>query len=193
MMDKQKIMLIVLVVAVVAGGAGYLLGTSFSGSADRAKLEQVKKMFPTMPDSNSLLGEVKSVSGNVITLKALFRSPFDESPEVKQATVTSNTKIVKKESKSADVLKQEQIDFTKKLSAWKPSSVEAMPILPLPYTEKAIAISDLKVGDQISIEATTKIGMSAKFEAKKIIVQMGSLLPNPASVVVPASNPVPVQ
>lgn len=194
-MNKQKIVGMMIGVIVLAGGIGYMVGRgggvpSLGGlsTSDQAKLEAAKKMFPPMPDSNFVFGQVKSVSGKVITLSTPTNNPFDESPTERQVTVTSATKIVKNEFKSPETMQKEQEAYTKKMSSWKPgSTTEAPPTPPMPFVEKQVSISDIKVGDQINVEAANKIRFVEKFDATKISIQF-SAAPAPA----PAPVPVPV-
>jgi len=201
-MDKQKIVGMMIGVIVLAGGIGYMIGISSksgvlgsSDSALQAKLDEVKKMFPVMPDSNFVYGQVKSVSGNVITLNTPKTNPFDESPTVRQVTVTSATKIIRNENKSPATVQAEQKAYMDKMSTWKPGSTGTLPIPPTPFTEKNISISDIKVGDQLNVEAATKIRMLEKFTAVKINVQMSASAPAPialpAATVPPAATVVP--
>ena len=202
-MNKQQIIGIIIVVALVAGGAGYMMGRGGGvpalgglSSSDQAKFDAAKKMFPPPPDSNFIYGQAKSVSGNVITLNTPISNPFDESPTVRQVTVTSSTKIVKNENKSVATMQQEQQAYQKKISSWKPSSTDTPPTLPMPFTEKEISISDIKAGDQLSIEAVTQIRMLEKFDATKITVQMSAsaFVPGlPTVAVPPPTLPTPVK
>jgi len=192
-MNKQIFAGIIIVVVIAAGVIGYMIGTSSIGgvlggdASLRAKLEEVKKMFPTMPDSNFISGQVKSVSGNVIILNTPTSNPFDESPVIREITVTSATKIVKNENKSPETIQKEQEAYQKKMASFKPGSTDTLATPPMPFIEKEISVSDIKEGDQINVEAETQIRMVEKFEAVKITVQFSPIAP--AS---PASAPVTV-
>ena len=190
-MSKQVIAGVVIVVAIVAGVIGYMIGASVSGgalvggdAALRAKLEEVKKMFPPLPDSNFVFGQVKSVSGSVITLSTPTTNPFDESPKVREVTVTGSTKIVKNENKSPETMQKELEAYQKKMSAWKPGSTDTPPAPPEPFVEQEISLSDIKADDQISVEANSPIRMVEKFEAVKITLQMTAATA-PAPIVAP--------
>lgn len=198
--DKKKMVSMLVVVALVAGFVGYMLGSGSKGgslglggglsTSDKEKLEEVKKMFPQMPDSNYISGQVKSVSGKTITLNTPKSNPFDEAPTVRQVSVTSKTKIVRNENRSPEVVQKEQEAYQKKMASWKPGSSETPPTPPMYSVEKEISISDIKANDQISIEAATQVRMLEKFEAVKIIVQMSAALPPPPAST-PLSTPTP--
>ena len=197
-MNKEQVSAVVIVVALVAGYVGYMVGVSSKGgvsnsnsdSALQAKLDEVKKMFPPMPDSNFVYGQVKSVNGNVITLSTPPSNPFDESPATRQITVDSSTKIVKNENKSSEIIQGEQEAYQKKMSAWKPGSTDTPPTPPMPFIEKKVSVSEIKEGDQLSVEAATKIRMQEKFTAIKIVVQT-SMAPIPPSTATANSTPPP--
>lgn len=194
-MDKKVFIGTVVVVAVVAGLGGYLSAGRISvpgvaGGCDKlqAKLDEVKKILPVPPDTNFVSGQVEAVNGNVITLKTQNVNPFDESPRVRQVTVTDATKIIKNESKQPDVFQKEQEAYQKKMSAWKPGSADTLPVPPVSYTEKEISLSDIKPGDQLNVEAANKVGMVANFEAMKVT----QLYSAPAGVRAPAASPASV-
>lgn len=192
-MDKQLITLII-VVAIVAGSIGYVLGTSTTGggiigigdSSLEAKLDEVKKMFPPTPDSNTVYGQVKSVEGEFIVLDTPPSNPFDESPKARQVTVTDATKIVRMENKDMETIQKEQEDFQKKISSWKPDTADSPPTPPVPFIEKEISLSDIKVGDQLNVEASTLIRMKAEFTATKILVQTMASISAPT----PTTSPI---
>jgi hypothetical protein len=108
-------------------------------------------------------------------------------------TVTSATKIIRNENKSPATVQAEQKAYMDKMSTWKPGSTGTLPIPPTPFTEKNISISDIKVGDQLNVEAATPIRMLEKFTAVKINVQMSYAavpppIAPPAATVPPAAR-----
>ncbi|MFH0891021.1 MAG: hypothetical protein V1856_03240 [Candidatus Liptonbacteria bacterium] len=187
-MEKQVFIGILILIAAAAGILGYV--TADSGgpqgadcSALQAKLEEVKKMFPPLPDSSFISGKVESVSGNTITLNTPKGNPFDEAPALRQVAVTADTKIVKNEPKPIEVFQREQEAYQRKLSALKTDPSQPMPIPPSQSTEKDVPLSDIKQGDQLNVEAATPIRLAEKFEATKIYIQFSA---------VPVSAPAPV-
>lgn len=187
-MDSKKFLWTIVVVAILAGGVGYAFGSTGGGvlGGDWAKLEEVKKMFPQMPDTNLISGQVKAVGDDTLTLSTPRTNPFDESPVSRQVVVTEDTKIIKNVNKSAAEMKKEQEAYQKKMSEWKPGGTSTPPTPPMPFVEETISLSDIKENDQISVEAATQIRMSEKFEAVKIMVQMST-----PSAMAPVSVPVP--
>lgn len=180
----------------IIGFVGYILGARFGSKTTiiggdatlQAKLEEVKKLFPAIPDSSFVEGKVKSVNGNEVTLDTPGRHPFDESPTTRKIQITSSTKIVKNEIKSSEVYKNDIDAYNKKLSTWKPGSSSLPPTPPTNFTEKEISVSEIKEGMEVSVEADSLIRMVESFEATKIVVQVSTAVAPDASVppVVPA-------
>jgi hypothetical protein len=180
-----------IVIAMIIGGAAGYAGASYQYSAElanySAQIEKAKsafeRVFPVQPTMLSVGGMIKNISGNTITLQASPSiNPFDDLPAVRTVTVTSATKLVKNEQKDPKVLQQEFADFQKAMQRSVPgpgSSVPAtLPPTPLkPFNETDIKISDLKTGDNISVEAASDIKTAASFEAVKIVLISTSSVP----------------
>ena len=156
-----------------------------------AQIENAKKFFPTVNDMRSLSGTVKKISGNIITLEsAPSPNPFEEIPATRQITVTSNTKILKTEPKSAEQFDKEIAELKKSMSQQSDSQAAAI-IAPTPFIEKELKVTDLKVGDMISVTASENIKTLAKFDAVQITMQ-GAAVPMPTGSSVPSSSPAPI-
>src|SRR3989344_3241600 len=99
-MGKQQFTGIIIVVALVAGGLGYIMGSN--GGALSGNMAPGENVFPSMPDSDTISGQVKQVDGTVITLDTPSPAgdPRDKFPQVRQITVTPATQIIKNEAKS---------------------------------------------------------------------------------------------
>jgi hypothetical protein len=154
--DKTKLILgvtaLVVLVAVcfVSYQVGYRSGASGT-AAIQAKLDEVKKFFPPLPEDSKLLsGYVESVSGDVITVKTTASDPFNGSSTFREVVVASTTKIIQSEP--------------------KPSR---------PNTEKEISVSDIKTGVPISVEAASSIKNAARFDAVKITIYPNPAVPPP--------------
>lgn len=179
-MNKQQITRIIIVVALVAGVLGYVIGAGSSGRMSFLGGFGAGNL-PSMPDSNSISGGVKSIQGNIITLSTPSGNPRDEAPKERQVTVTSATEITKLENKSAETIKKEQEDYGKKMASWKPGS-GVPPVQPSLSVEKKISVSDIKAGDLVNVLAAILIRLEEKFEATKITVvsSAAALPPAPA-------------
>ncbi len=193
-MNKNNITLIVVASLVIGGLIGYG-GAAYQYSA---QLGKVKALFPSQQATTSIGGTIKSISGNVITIEtSKSANPFEDAPTVREVTVTSATSIVKRESKDPKIFQQEMEAYQKVIqkavtvpvatTSTPPTAVQA----PLPFSETAIAISDLKAGDTITIEASQNIGTAASFEATKI-TRISEAVPAGTAPVVntpPPANP----
>jgi len=154
----------------VGGTIGYVS----AGYQYAAKLAKIQSAFPSPAIMTSVVGTIQGVSGNTITLKSSSMDPFENIPTVRTITVTNATKIVKNESKDMKVFAQEMDVYQK--SVLKPVSASAstspaaagMITPPLPFTEATVSISDLKVGDMITVDAGKDVKTQASFEAVKI-------------------------
>jgi hypothetical protein len=179
----QKIFVLALIVLSFA--LGYLLG--LGGSAQvlvdkyeseiatlQSQIERAKKFFPSSPEIRVLSGAIQEIKNNTIFLKSgASLNPFEELPEVREVIVTENTKIIRQKPKDSELLQKETADYQKAFEkAQKESSATTIfPTPPMPFTEEEIKIADLKVGDQITVEANENIKTKTSFEASRIIVQ----------------------
>lgn len=176
-MNKSIIAGVTVVALIVGGVVGYL----GAGSQYSAQLDKAKKAFPTLPATQTIFGTIKSISGNVITLQTQSAvNPFENIPEVRTVTVTSATKIVKNERKDLNVLQQEMADYQKALKSTSRTvpvagsttpAIANMTIPPMPFTQTEIKLSDLKVGDMVSVDADKDIKTEASFEVVKIVIE----------------------
>ena len=198
---KQKILNVVgAILIVVAAIGGFYLGQEVSqkkayekGYAESWKRagEEVKKtgMFMEMPEVFFLLGKITEIKKSTVEIKAnpVTMNPFEEQgPEKRIITVTEKTKIVSTEEKTPEEMSKEQKEYEKKMKEWEAKQVKItpeappeemmeipmMPMMPEPFKEVELKIGDLKVGDEISVEAKENIKMKQSFEAATIRVSM---------------------
>ena len=174
-MKKTSAILLAIGALVVGVAGGYFWGyaggvvalpTSHAPTNNTA----VNTLTPSTPTSTlSLSGRVKSINGSVITMDANSLTPgsplaaggFSVSRAV---TVTSDTKIIKEVPTDPAVFQQEMQAYAKRASS---ASTSTAP-LPSPPTETSISLSDIKVGDVISVTASSNIMSAASFTATAI-------------------------
>ncbi|MFA6407079.1 MAG: hypothetical protein WCV80_00035 [Candidatus Paceibacterota bacterium] len=207
---EQKSLTTVAVVGLITLVIGYLVGMSQGVSKGEStikasyasKIEEVKKLFPSTPEIYSVFGMVKSLDGKVITVETqVFGNPFEEIPKVREITVGTDTKITKNEQISAEeykklieeyqvAMKKFQKDQQTSMALGRPAPlpVGGYPMLPSMTKEVIISVSDIKVGDSITVRADKNIKTEAKFEASSVSVSLAS----PTSGVTPAAVPPPV-
>lgn len=167
-MNKQLI-----IGVLIAGLVGYFLGASFGLGGSNKGLNNMTgdTPLPTMPDSNFISGQVKSIEDNILFVHTPRVNSSDQMPEERQVTVGISTKLIKMERKTEEVIQKELQEYQKKIAEMKPGSTEPLPGLPVIYFEKEISLDDIKPGDFLSIEAESGIRMLEKFSATKITVQ----------------------
>lgn len=192
-MMEQKSSVVVAVIALVVGAVGgFALGRGAVGSSSdvvklRMQVEEAKKLFPALPgDIRSISGTVKEVKGGVITMETFSASPFDETPRMRNVSVSGDTKITRNEQRDPAAYQRELDAFQKAIQSVKPGS--APPTPPNPFREVAVKIEDLKQGDQISVTADENIRDKESFTANTISVFS---IAGPAGIPGGAIPPVP--
>jgi len=208
-MSKSTSTLIVLAIALVIG---FFLGFSFNGNNQSTEpneellrqLEKAKAFFPTISEMYSVFGTVKEIKGNTITIETIESpNPFEDIPLIREIIVTQNTEIIKQENKDPEQYQKEFDEYLIKVD----EQIEILPLDPLlppdpsipqeplippdPFEEKTIGINDIKINDQISVDAGKNIKTLKSFEAVKIMVQASFGLPAPIDVGLPAPAPPP--
>ncbi|MBI5654725.1 hypothetical protein HZC53_03690 [Candidatus Uhrbacteria bacterium] len=131
-----------------------------------AAREKIAPLCPMVNRSgNSLSGTVKSVSGNTLTVE---QKTFDTDETVdgvsniRKVTLSANTPIQLLASKPQDVLSKELADF--KPDPKNPSNP------PSPFTITTIRVSDIKVGDAVTITSNKDLRLMAEFAATMVQV-----------------------
>ncbi len=193
-MNKNNITLIA-VSALVIGG---LVGYGVAAYQYSSQLSRAKSVFPSQEKVTSVGGTIKNISGNVITIETpKSANPFEDTPTVREITVTSATSIVKREPKDPKEFQQEMDAFQKLLQKTVSTSATATtstkPVVaqtpPLPFTEITLALSDLKAGDTITVESNQNIKTATSFEVVKITLTAEAVPAGTAPIV---NTPPPV-
>lgn len=137
--------------------------------AARKKLEESGLVRAEPTEIFTISGTITSINENKITLKAnptVINPLAEQAPEIRTITVTSETKIMKLNPKTPEEITKESEEFRKAMTALKPGATPPTP--PSPYEEDEIEITDLKVGDTVSVTSEANIKMAAEFVAKEI-------------------------
>ncbi len=177
---KQVVISSVIVALIVGLVGGYFWGYARGGMAVTAsyapKIVEVSKLFPPAPTSMlSLSGQVKSINGSVVTLDvgSLTPDPFavENFPEVREVTVANAAKITKMVQKDPAELQQEVEAYTKQ-AVNVSATAGVVPVGPsegpVPFTEKNISLSDIKMGDMVIVTAGSDIMSAPSFTATAI-------------------------
>jgi len=170
-MQNNNLILGIVIALIVGGAIGYAAaGYQYSG-----KLEKAREAFPSQSMMQTVSGTIQSISGNTITIQTSPSiNPFEDLPTMRTVTVTSETKIIKSEPKDPAVFQKEMEAYQKatSVSAPKPGELAPagadLPTPPQPFTETALSLSDLTVGDMVIVDAGKDVKTAASFEAVKI-------------------------
>jgi len=193
-MQKTITILLILIIGIAIGFTGgryysksssqTTTGSKTADSSCEAKLEKVKDMFPTIPETRNISGKIKEIKGKTIILEAINVNPLEDLPTTREITIEDNTKIVKSENKDQTTFQNEMDTYQEKIKAGEKNAIP-----PMPFAEKEITPADLKVGDQISVEASENIKTKEKFEATKVTLQF---MPEIPAAKTPTEIPVSV-
>ena len=186
---------IVIILALAFGfGGGFFAGKMSVSSDLKADLEKAKTFFPEIREIRSLSGKVKKVDGNTLTLEVQqLPNPFDEWPLKREVIAGENTKIIKNEQKDPEEYNKEMEEYGDKIKNYKPGSSPEEKFLmpPIPFKEVELSVSDIKEGDQISVESSENIKTAKRFEAVRITVFGASAFPASAGGAIPPALSTP--
>ena len=180
-----KLGIIGLVFGLVVGGAGgaMLMKASSFEKGRVAGMEEAKEKVvasgrfgsaeaDTSPVLN-LSGEVISVDGNTIMLKAaqVVRNPLEkQAPISRQVRVTEKTEIFKRNVKDSKVFAAEQAAYEKNVRNQEAGSgVIVEP--PVRFTQEKVSLSELTAKTSLVAFAESDITYADSFDAVKIMVQ----------------------
>lgn len=160
----------VLIVALILGGAGgvaYGYQKGFDTAKNLVEKSMLAPMIQTPQDIRSLSGSVTAVNGSTITIRTESSNPFeDQNLLVRTVIVSANTKIIKLSQKDPKVFQAEMDAFAKSPAVAIAGGVPA--ILPDINTHSVAAVSDLKIGERITVTATQNIKTMREFSADEI-------------------------
>jgi hypothetical protein len=188
-MKKTIIALGVVGVLIVGLAGGYFWGYARGGAAITAsyatKIAAVNKLFPTPTSIFSLTGTVQSVNGSVVTISVapLLLNPFADTsfPTTREITIAASTTITQMTQKDPAAYQQEVQAYMKQTATHTTTTTTTALAGPLPYTETNIDVSDIKVGDTVTVGASSNIMSAASFTATTIQDQMQTQVPPPVT------------
>ncbi len=143
-------------------------------NAAEQKLNQAQK--ETIPiEIKGISGTVEKIDGNKLTVKvAQFYPSADSSLNERIVDIDSHTKVFQMVQKNPQEYQKEITDFRKAVQAQienQPQNGSAQPqtvVPPAPFEKKQISLSDIKVGEQISIISDSDIKTAEEFKAVEI-------------------------
>lgn len=157
--------IIFLILLILMLGIGYYLGVLRQQIAEKeafeTKINQLEQTFPPLNDVRALSGTISKISGNAITIEnAQIGSPLEKTPPTRTVIITTQTKIVRQELKDIILVQKEGAEYQKAPAGKAP---------PSPFVEIPITLSDLKIGDQIIVQANENIKAAEQFTATAVI------------------------
>ena len=169
--NKNKNILIFVVIAVLAFGVGYYSGASLEKFKSKDSQETaLKEIFGGILSGNNLSGTIAEISGDkkslTVSVERILGVNLPKDYQKKRVLVNGNTKITLRENKSQEEWNKEFQEFQKKTA-----TPGATP--PYPYTEKEITINDLKAGDSVNFTFSpdqNKTALDSQFSATQITV-----------------------
>lgn len=178
----KKTLVVSIIVGLVALAAGYAIGMKLGNDGATAeynnKLEQLKKSS-SQAEVKAISGTVKSVNGNTLTVETTsLGNLFDVAPQVREVTVGTNTKIIKREPMG-------QADFQKLQETYRLLGYSVS----TPVRQVNASISDIKTGDRVAITSGQDIKTNSSFKATEIVIMLVSTVSVPSSI--PATSTVP--
>ncbi len=163
---------------IIGFGSGFLVEkTMLAGQTNQeiaklqSQIEQAKKFFPPLPSySGSIFGTVKEVRADTIVLEITPMNPFDESPQTRTVQIMNETKIFRNQRKDPAAYQREAAEFQKNIHAQSKNPSNVRIPSPNEFSQESAKISDIAVGQRISIAASENIRDKESFTAKTIII-----------------------
>lgn len=135
-------------------------------AAARALVENssLGAMIKTPVDIRTLSGTVTANNGNSLTLHVQSVNPFDDPALADRSIlITASTTVMRRIQKDPVVYRAEVANFLK-----NPQGATTTRVLPEEYTSTPVKVSDIKVGDTVSVSASFGIKLVKEFNAGAI-------------------------
>lgn len=179
----------------VSGISGQADANTFQAGWEAAKKRLNESGFSPMMSNleiKSLSGEVKTIKDGKLIIKVRPLEPLTD-PKLDERTVTvgSNTKIYQLIQKDQQEIQAEMEAFQKSMRTQveNPTATASSPVMPPEmYAKKEIALSEITIGQQITVTAGENIADSREFKAVEITVQPLPVMPAPEA---PITAPTP--
>ncbi len=140
----------------------------------------------------SISGTVEKIDGNKLTVKTISLNPLaDPSTNERIVDVDNGTQFFQMTQKDPQEFQKEMTDFQKTMqsqtantSQVKNSQTQIQPQTatpPMPFDKKQISLSDIKVGQRISITSGSDLKTAKEFKAMEIDIQSDFSQPAPVA------------
>ena len=177
----------IIIIALISFGLGFYVSScyyksttddTFQAGWDAAKqrLEETGFMPPMMEDMGitSISGTIQEIQDNKITLKVQPLEPLaDPDLDNRVIEVDENTKLYQLVQRDMAEYQKEMEEFDKRMEEQmeNPETDIELGEYPEQYTKQEISLTDIEVGQQISVRAEEGIKDTKQFKAIEVTVQ----------------------
>ncbi len=195
---------IVLILVVVVGFMAWQGGYQAGWGKAKDKIEK-SGMFPGAMETKVLNGQVTAVGDSSLGVKVFMVSPLaSEDLTIRTVIIGNDTIIERNTPKDMETLRKEQAEFMEEIKKAPLSgeTAKAPVIPPEPFTREIVTIKDIKVGDNVMVEASENVSAVKEFTAARIsltpsiapapLLQNQNMVPSPVPIVPPQGANVPV-
>lgn len=133
--------------------------------------DQFSILLQNTDDVRYISGNIVSIEGNRVNIHTPSVNLFEKNIENRTLLITSDTQIIKREPKDAEVFIIEKTAFNEKLKSVENVSVDTWLNSPSPFNEKNIPIGDLRVGIHIDVSASYNIKDLTEFTPSAIFLE----------------------
>lgn len=159
----------ILLSLVVGFGGGWWYGLVDAEKKINASLPEISRNLPMQ----NFYAPIKEIKGDAILIEGpKSPNPLENLPEIREVVIGSDTKIIRKTQKDSAVFAAENAKFQEELQNVDPSD-PTPPVAPLLYTDEELKLSDLKVGDVVSVVAAKDVRTEKRFVAVSITLNIG--------------------
>lgn len=186
--NKMSLLLMAAVAVILLTGAflsGFSLGTKqmktvYESNCEDSRILQhlleagyLPPQFDPAQPLYELTGQVIKIGADSIKIEA--RPMFFSEPTIYTVLITSDTIIVKRKIKDKKLIEQELAIFDSALNTFNSELSEPSSESPMLYTEAKIDLSDLKVGQDVTVVTDANIREHLNFVARSITTILGTL------------------
>lgn len=178
---KNNLIVGIIIGFILGAGLFYFYNNSYKGNtyvsgwqAAQKRLLETTPMYKVLEnqDVKSVAGMVKSVSGNVISVKISPVEPLaDPSLDVRDITIENNTKIIIATLKTRDALQKEIEDYQKEMQKVAKDGKGQMPNMPDQFIKTNGTKGDIIASSTVTVVAYGDIKRSKSFPAVEIMIQ----------------------
>lgn len=146
-----------------------IIGYSYKAQVTESQIKEAEKFFPIIEEVYGISGTINEIGTSYFILNVTFPlNPFDETPKTRKIIITNSTKISEQIPKDYAAFQKELEEY--QITGGIPEN-ETGQLFPAPvtFTERALAFSELGVGDSVSVSSDQNIKSEKEFEGTAVI------------------------